>query len=95
MNTSTDRRIGPNVRKLIARKMSLDAVPKGGGFNDALNFLSDKSNITESAKRAAKWVQLAIQTLRQAGEPNPWKDADDETIAKEFLRKIAERQAMQ
>lgn len=84
--------VGPNVKKLIAHKMSLDAVPRGGGFNDALGFLSDKDNITDGARRAKQWVQLAIVTLRQAAEPNPWKDADDEAIAGEFLRKIEERQ---
>lgn len=84
--------IGPNVKRLIAHKMSLDAIPRGGGLNDALNYLSSKDNITESARRAKDWVRLAIRTLRQAAEPNPWKDADDEAIAGEFLRKIDERQ---
>lgn len=84
-------KIGPNVRRLIAHKMSLDAIPKGGGFADGLNFLSDRSKITEGARRATDWVQLAIKTLRQAAEPNPWKDADDETIAAEFLKRVRER----
>lgn len=86
--------IGPNVKRLIAHKMSLDAVPAGGGLNAALDFLSDKDNITESARRSTEWVRLAIKALRQAAEPNPWKDADDEAIAGEFLKRIGERESL-
>ena len=85
-------RLGPNVKRLIAHKMSLDAVPAGGGMDAALSFLSSKDNITESARRAKDWVRLAIKAVRSAAEPNPWKDADDEAIAGHFLEKIAERQ---
>lgn len=84
--------IGPNVKRLIAHKMSLDVQ---GGFAGALQFLSNKDNITASAKKAADWVRLAIQALRQAGEPNPWKDADDDTIAGYFLSEIDKRKAAQ
>lgn len=87
-----NEQIGPNVKKLIAHKMSLDAIPRGGGFEDGLNFLSSKDNITEGAKRAKDWVKLAIESVRKAGEPNPWKDCDDEAIAGYFLKKIEERQ---
>lgn len=85
-------RVGPNVKRLIARKMSLDAVPRGGGLADGLAFLSRKENITENAKTASAWVRVAMQAVREATEPNPWKDADDETIAVYLLKQIAERE---
>lgn len=85
--------IRSNVQKLIAHKMSLDAIPKGGGFADGVKFLMDKERIVASSKAASEWVQTAIHLIRTAAEPNPWKDADDEAIAGELLRQIDEKQA--
>ena len=81
-----------NVKRLVAHKMSVDAVPGGGGLVDALKFLSSKEAILSGARAATEWVRLAIAAVRQAGEPNPWKDADDEAIAGEILRRIKDRQ---
>lgn len=88
-----DEPIGPNVRKLIAHKMSLDAVPAGGGFAAALDFLSRKENITASAKSAKDWVRTALRAVREAAAPNPWALSTDEEIAGYLLEKIAERQS--
>lgn len=82
---------GPNVRRLIAHKMSVDAVPKGGGLADAITFLTSPGAIGRAAKEATAWVAEAIRVVRLAVEPNPWKQADDETIAGEILRHIEER----
>ncbi len=81
----------PNIKKLIIYKMSLDAIPKGGGVKDGFMFLSSKELIAKSAKESSEWVKTAISVVRQAQEPNPFKNADDETIAGEILRKIEER----
>lgn len=85
--------IGPNVRRLIAHKMSLDAIPKGGGFADGLNFLSKKENITESAGRAKDWVRVALRAVREAAAPNPWALSTDEEIAGYLLDEIKKRQS--
>lgn len=82
---------GPNVKKLIASKMSVDAVPSGGGLKDALSFITSKEKIIEGAKKATAWVEEAIKMVREAKEPNEWKNADDETIACEILRQIEAR----
>lgn len=84
--------IGPNVRRLIARKMSLDAIPNGGGFAAGLEFLASKENIKQVASAAAAWVRVACQVVRGAAEPNPWKESTDEEIAGYLLDKIAERE---
>lgn len=81
---------GPNVKKLIAHKMSIDAIPDGGGFADGIAFLSDKHRIIEGAKAATRWVMEAIAVVRTAAAPNPFKNADDETIAGEILLKVEE-----
>lgn len=82
---------GANVKRLIAHKMSRDAVPEGGGMTDALAFLANPPRLCAAAKEATAWVMEAIRVVRLASEPNPWKDADDEAIAGEILRQIAER----
>ena len=76
---------GPNVRKLIAHKVSLIAVPPGGGLKSAMGFLSDPDKIVSTIREATAWVEKAISIVRQADEPNPWRNADDETIAGEIL----------
>lgn len=84
--------IGPNVRKLIAHKMSVDAIPPGGGFNAGIDFILS-GKINESAKRATEWVQKAIAVFKTAPD-NPFGD-DDEAIADHLLKGIEERQKKQ
>ena len=84
--------IGPNVRLLIARKMALDAVPRDGGFNDGLRFLLSKERITQGARDAVEWAQTACRAVRDAAEPNQWKDSSDEDIAAYLLEEIAKRE---
>jgi hypothetical protein len=85
--------IGPNVRRLMAIHMSIDAVPSNGGMLDAIKFLSSKESLLTGARNAQEWVKSAINAVRQAGEPNPWKNSDDESIAGEILRKVDARKA--
>ena len=82
---------GPNVNKLIIHKMSADAVPPGGGLADSIKFLTNKEAIISGARKATEFVKLAIQAVREAAEPNEFKNADDETIAAELLKQIEAR----
>lgn len=84
---------GPNVRKLIVEKMSLDAVPSGDGLADAIAFISSSERIVAGAKAATAWVELVIRTVKEAPGDNPYGD-DDEAIAGAFLRGLDERRAM-
>jgi len=86
-------KIETNFKKLIAHKMSVDAVPPGGGLKSALDFLMNPAALAASSKAAKEWVTEAIAVIRQAAEPHPWNNADDESIAGELLRLIAERKA--
>jgi hypothetical protein len=83
---------GPNVKKLIIRKMATDAIPGGGGLADGIRFLSDPQGLSKAARAATEWVTVAIRAVREAAEPNPWKAATDEDIAGEILRKIEANQ---
>jgi hypothetical protein len=77
---------GPNVRKLIVRRMSFLAVPNGGGLPDAIALLLDPSRLGRVAREAAAWVEESL-ALVKATSGNPYGD-DDEAIAAEILRQI-------
>ncbi len=83
------RKTGPNVKRLIVRKMSTDAIPGGGGLADGLRFLTDPARIRDSAREATAWVFAAIDAVKAAPD-NPFGD-DDEAIAGEILRQIDNR----
>lgn len=87
----TKRPLGPNLKKLIASKMAKDAIPDGGGFADGVKFLTTSGALLSGWKTAAAWCDLAIMAVREAGEPNPWKEATEEEIACELLRGIEAR----
>ena len=73
--------LGPNVKKLIFRKMSRDMVP------DGLNSVySATSNIGSHARKATEWVEKAIAAV-EVSFNNPYGD-DDEAIAEEILRQV-------
>ena len=80
-----------NQQKLIIHKMSLNAVPPGGGINAALDFLLSPQKIQESFQESKKWVEDVISIVKNASEPNSWKKATDEEIAGEILRRIEEK----
>ena len=82
----------PNVKKLIMRKMSFDAVPSGGGVADAITFLTQPKKIAEGWRKAEEWTRAALAAVRNAADPNPWRYASDEDIAGELLRKANERE---
>lgn len=80
-----------NKLRLAIQKMSTDAIPAGGGFADGAAFLADSRKMRDGFGAALAWTQEAIALVRSAAEPNPWKDADDETIAAEILNRVAKR----
>lgn len=80
-----------SVKKLIALKMSRDAIPKNGTIKDGLDFLLDKNRLNNSCKEAKKWVKDAISVLRQAKEPNPYKNLSDDDIADFILKEVEKK----
>lgn len=87
------RRIGPNLKKLMAHKMAIDAVPPGGDFLDAIRVLSSPELLREQANQALEFALAAIDAVRQSPD-NPYGQ-DEETIAGEVVRQIEERKAAQ
>lgn len=83
-----------NMQWLIIHKASRDAIPDGGGVADGIRFLSDPDKLRSGLREAQKWVEAAIQAVRLAAEPNPWKDSADEEIAGEIRRQIESRKPL-
>jgi len=71
--------------------MSSDAIPKGGGAKDGIAFLSNPKAMHNTFLVARKYIENTILIVRQAKEPNPWKDKSDEEIAGEILKRIEGR----
>lgn len=83
-----------SIQWLICHKMSVDAIQKGSGVDAlalGLDFLSSKDKLLDGLKNARLWVDAAILAIRQAAEPNPWRDSTDEEIATEIKRQIESR----
>lgn len=87
----TKRPLGPNLKKFIFHKMSVDAIPAGSGFGAGVVFLITPGRMAAGFRSAAEWCDLAITAIRNAAEPNPWRDSDEEEIAAEIMRRINER----
>lgn len=89
---SETRPQGPNVRRLIAHKMSLIMVPPGAkdGFAAAVGSMLRPGGIGDAAKEATEWVRQAIAAVKAAPD-NPHGD-DDEAIAGEILRQVWKKQ---
>lgn len=85
--------IGPNVRRLIARKMSLLAIPPGSGKDSmalGVEMFTNRGKFTSIAAEASAFVAAAIKVMKTAPD-NPYGD-DDEAIAGAILKGIEERE---
>jgi tRNA G18 (ribose-2'-O)-methylase SpoU len=78
---------GPNVKKLIAHKMSLIMISPGcgNGLATAIEALTKPGNLGAVAREATTWVEAAIAAVKAAPD-NPY--GDDEAIASEILHQI-------
>jgi hypothetical protein len=83
---------GPNVKRLITIRMATIAVPEGTGdpMGHALRTLLSRDALTDVARQATEWVQMALYVARTAPD-NPW--TTDEEIAGEILRRYDERES--
>lgn len=85
--------IGPNVRRLIARKMSLLAIPAGSDKDSlalGVEMFTNRDKFQSIATDAAAWVRAAIDVMKTAPD-NPYGN-DDEAIAAAILRGVEGRE---
>lgn len=81
------RVFGPCFKKLVIRKMSMAAIPDGGGLADGMKFILNPSAMREGWINAQEWCEAAIAAVRSAPDPNPFKTASEEEISAEILRR--------
>lgn len=80
-----NRPTGPNVKKLIIRRMAQQAIPPAGGFADGLAFLANKERLLAGAREATEYVFAALDAVKAAPGSTY---TDDEVIAAEILQAI-------
>ena len=80
-----------NVARLFAEKVATDMVAPGGGIGGVLTRIATPGLLVQKSREAKAFVDLALTAVRNAAEPNPWRDSTDEEIAGELLRRIEER----
>lgn len=87
MSDFKGRPIGENVKLLAIKKYTRDAIPKVGGLSDGIRALSSP-NLSKDMKTAFEWAFAAIDAVKNAKDPNAYRDASDEAIAARILSGI-------
>lgn len=89
------RKLTESIKRLAMTITAKEAIPDGGGISAGIGFLSDPLRFKEGVMEGFRQAFLAIDAVRSASEPNPWKDSTDEEIAAEIMRQIEERKGKQ
>lgn len=82
---------GENVTKLITRFIAINAIPRGGGLSDGIEFILNPDKRKQVLEKAEKEALAAIHLVKTAPD-NPYGN-DDEKIAQAILLKIEETKA--
>jgi hypothetical protein len=77
--TTDERKLGPNMRRLLARVVARRAIPSGGGLADGINFIKDQNRFKQVHRESLAWIDEAINVIRSA--PDNCYGDDEETIA--------------
>jgi len=80
---------GTNVTKLITQFIAREAIPSGGGIASAVEFFQNPERRKQVLEAAETKAIQAIALIKTA--PDNLFGNDDELIAGELLKKIAER----
>jgi hypothetical protein len=87
---TTNRPLGPNVKKLIAQLMASLAIPPGGDFYDGVQAIMTPGKLGEHFKIAMAQAFSYIDAMKAAHD-NPYGN-DDETIAEAMVKAVKQRQ---
>lgn len=87
----SDRKLGPNTRRLLAHFIALEAVPAGGGLASGLNFLANPEQRQRGIATAMANLDAALKAVKSAPD-NPYGD-DDEAIATAILERVEQKKA--
>lgn len=80
-----------NIARLFAEKMATDMIAPGGGLGGILTRIATPGLLAQKSREAKAFCELAVAAIRNAAEPNPWRNSTDEEIAGELLRVLDEK----
>jgi|ERR1700733_159898 len=80
-----------NVKRLQIEFTAWEAIPDGGGLADGIDAIICPGRLSDCLKKAVTRTNAAILAVRNAGEPNPFREWTDDQIAGEILRKVWEK----
>lgn len=83
------------MNRLAILRFAMLAIPDGSGIAGAYKVLSKPGEVARLTKEACAWAREAVDLVRTAADPNPWRDATDEDIAAEVVRQAEARLAEQ
>jgi len=86
---SEDRKLGPNMKRLLTFFIARLSVPPGGGFAAAIESLLSAERMKENAREGLRQVDQAITAMRAA--PDKWYSDDEEEIAGIILAELDKR----
>ena len=81
--------MGPNFKRLVCMKASQIIIPKNCKIADAINSIIAPGRLQDATRVAYEWVRFAIDAVKKA-PANPFGN-DEEAIAGEILKRVAER----
>lgn len=82
----SERKLGANLKRLLAMRVAREAIPPGGGLGAGIDFLLNPERVKETTHKALEWCDQAIAAVRVAPD-NPYGD-DEETIAGVILEQV-------
>jgi hypothetical protein len=74
-----NRKLGPNMKRLLSMFIARIAIPPGGGLAAGLALFTEPGRYQEVAREALKQTDIAITAMRAA--PDKWYSDDEEEIA--------------
>lgn len=82
----SDRKLGPNAKKLLARFAARIAIPPGQGMLAGIKAIQNMAEITRAALAS---MDTAIAAMRAA--PDKWYSDDEEEIAGIILAELEKK----
>lgn len=85
-----NRKLGPNMKRLLAVCFARIAIPPGGGFADGMEALSSVERIKQNTLKALELADQAIAVMRTASD-RTFSD-DEEEIAGILMAELDKRE---
>lgn len=82
------RELGPEVWRIVSSRMCAEAIPSGGGLEAGISFLRTPGAMGQGLRDVVAWWDECLNLVKGAPEPNPYRNASDEEIARAINERI-------